>query len=174
MGLFLATVITGSAFANGFPPNITLEYDDFDNRTRLEGTPTCQYDWQSGTKFCINLIMVVDGNWSKNRIMNNMAEFQIEADRYASLSIRRDNWLFVKKVEAKLGNKKYKLSNEFPRRVVVGGGYVEESVMYPIDTTSDVYRNFWLPINDGAIQSGTVIKIRVTGENYYIDYNFKA
>jgi hypothetical protein len=166
--------MAGSAFANGFPPNVTLEYDDFDNRTKMLGTPACRYDWQSGTKLCINLIMIIDGNWTEDRVMNNLNIFKTKAKRFSSLSIRRDNWLFVEKVEAKLGNKKFKLSGKFTRRVVVGGGYVEESVLEPVDVYSDVYKNFWNPLDSGQIEKGTPIKIRVTGENYYIDYNFEV
>jgi hypothetical protein len=182
MSLFCFTIIAGSAFAEdlGFDKesNTTFTYDEFDNETYLRGGEGCVYsknDWgfyNYSQGICMQTLVILPGRWEIDRVVAiaRTKKFDDIAKLYVDMEFKAENWYFVEKVQARLGNKKFRLAGKFPRRVVISGNGIRESIRQPVDRKSDVYKNFWKPLSRGTIPAGTELTIRVTGENYYIDF----
>jgi len=174
--------IANSAFAEdlGFDPEskTTFTYDEFDNETFLTGPEACLYnknDWgfyNYSEGFCIQTLVILEGRWEMDKVlrMYGTNKFRDMAKLYVDMELRAENWYFVESVQAKLGNKKFRLAGKFPRRVVRSGNGISEWIRQPVDLNSNVYRNFWNALTSGNVSPGTELIIRVTGEHFYVDF----
>jgi hypothetical protein len=172
MSLFCLTIMAGSAFAN----NLSFEYDDFDNITRVSTPEGCVhnkndfgfYNYSQG--FCIKLEMHINGKWTLEKFQSDQVGYaNAIKSRWSIMKLISPDWLFVEKVQVKINDLKVQLAGEFPIREVVSGGIIE-GVRQKIDVNSRVYKQFWQPLANNKFPVGTPLKIRVSGQHYYLDF----
>jgi len=180
ISLFALMLITGSAFAQP-----QLKYDDYDDVTIVETQRSCNwfvnsFGFANNKKgICFQLSMYFPGEWKTMQSITQGMKREEGAMRkkhpgmrlYAEITVHHPSWVFVEKVEAKLNGKKFTIAGDtFSHTQVISGNHLAERSWAEIDQDSYTYKEFWRPLLNNKVRSGTELITRIYGQNGHITY----